>query len=130
MTWYYYLHYRIYKFYQRKKDSMPQLFSLLAPSALVGLNILSVAFTLGFFYPDFGIFFNKHVCVAIFLILVLINYLVLYRGKYYEEIFADFDKYQDRYNSWKNSVPIYIISSIVLLLVVLAIADYRHDGHF
>lgn len=133
MTWYFYLNYRIYKFYERKRDSIPGFFSFSATMVLLSLNIFSILGILGFAFNevyDFIISLTKYSMLGLFFLIGLFNYLILYRGKYYEEVFTDFDKYEDRYRSWKKSVPIYIISSIVLLLVVLAIADYRHDGHF
>ncbi|BAX79998.1 hypothetical protein ALGA_1623 [Labilibaculum antarcticum] len=62
-------------------------------------------------------------------ILAILNYLVLYRGGYYKEVFEDFDRAGDSYQHWNKYVSIYIISSIFLFLVVLLIADYRFDGH-
>lgn len=129
MTWYFYLNYRIYRFYERKRDSMPAWFSFLATTLLVFINIFIVLAIVNFFMPFFQLG-NKYYTIIVMAFLALLNYLILYRGKYYEEVFGDFEKYESRYESWKKSVPIYIISSIVLLLVVLAIADYRHDGHF
>ncbi len=62
------------------------------------------------------------------LILAILNYLVLYKGKYYTEVFNKFDNESEKYKIWNNSVVIYIIASIFLMLIVLGVADYRHDG--
>ena len=129
MRWYFYLNYRIYKFYDRKGEMMPAYFSFLATTALMFINIFILLAAVNFFIPFFKLG-NKYYTIALMVVLAFLNYLILYRGKYYEEVFSDFDRAQEKYKSWKKSVPIYIISSILLLLVVLAIADYRHDGHF
>ncbi len=133
MTWYFYLNYRIYRFYERKRDSIPGFFSFSATVVLVSFNIFSLVGLSGFFLNpvyDFIVSLTKYSIIGLYALLGLFNYLTLYRGEYYKEVFSDFDKYEDRYRSWKKSVPIYIISSIVFTLIVLAIADYRHDGHF
>ena len=130
--WYFYLNYRIYKFYDKRRDSIPGFFSFSATMVLVSLNIFSIIGILGFIFNgvyDFIIFLTKYSILVLFVLIGLLNYLILYRNKHYEEVFSAFDRMSDRYEGWKKSVPIYIIGSIVLLLVVLAIADYRYDGH-
>lgn len=129
MTWYYYLNYRIYRFYKRKRDSMPVFFSYAATTLLMFINIFILLAVVNFFIPFFQLG-NKYYTIVLLALLAIFNYLVLYRGKYYQEVFSYFEKHKSRYESWEKSVPIYIISSILLLLIILAIADYRHDGHF
>ena len=129
MNWYYFLNYRIYKFYLRKKESMPAFFSFMATITLLNLNFLSVFGLLSFFYPSMKSI-NKFYALIFMVILGVINYLVLYRRKYYIEVFDDFDREREDYKKWDKSVTIYIIASILFVLITLAIADYRHDGHF
>ena len=126
--WYYYLNYRIYNYYERKMERMPYIYSFMGTVLLLTFNVFSIVAIISFMYPNDII--NKYSTLGLSLFIAFFNFLILYRGKYYKEVFSDFDKYEDRYKNWKNSVPIYIISSIVLLLVVLAIADYRYDGRF
>ena len=127
MTWYFYLNYRIYKFYQRKREDMPALYSFLGSVLLLYLNVFSILAIVSFFNPLFLL--NKLNMLILLIVFAAFNYLVLYRRKYYIEVFDDFDNASDKYKSWNNSVPFYIIGSIILLIVVLLIADYRHDGH-
>ncbi len=127
MTWYYYLNYRIYKYYQKKRDSMPVLFSYLGTVLLLFMNIFSVFGLIGFYYP-LKAYINKLHVLVLMLLLVAFNYLVLYRGKYYTEVFDRFDNESERYKSWNKFVPIYIIASVLFMLVILGIADYQHDG--
>lgn len=108
---------------------MPQLFSFLGASLLVYLNIFSVVGVFGFFYPIYKNT-NKFYALLLMLIIAFLNYILLYRNKYYEEVFTSFDKSKGKYKRWDKTVPIYIIGSVVLLLIVLAISDYRYDGHF
>ena len=127
MTWYYYLNYRIYKYYQKKRDRMPVLFSYLGTVLLLFMNIFSVFGLIGFYYP-LKAHINKLHVLVLMLLLVAFNYLVLYRGKYYTEVFDRFDNESERYKSWNKFVPIYIIASVLFMLVILGIADYQHDG--
>lgn len=129
MTWYYYLNYRIYKYYQKKRDSMPVLFSYLGTVLLLFMNICSVFGLIGFYYPLKAHISKLHI-LGLMLLLVVFNYIVLYRGKYYTEVFDRFDNESEMYKSWNKYVPIYIIASILFMLVILGIADYQHDGHF
>lgn len=107
---------------------MPVLFSFLGSVLLVYMNTFSVFGLIGFYYP-LTEYTNKLYVLMVMLILAVFNYFTLYKGKRYIDVFDDFDKEIDKYKSWNKSVPIYIISSILLMLVVLLIADYRHDGH-
>lgn len=128
MTWYFYLNYRIYSFYRRKKDSMPQLFSFLATVTLVGINILSIDTLISFFFPLVKNVVTKYHAIGLFAFLSVLNFLFLYRNKYYEEVFDDFDKQGENYKGWNLSVKLYIILSIVFLLCTLALADLRNHG--
>jgi len=42
MEWYFYLNYFIYRFYKRKKDNMPELFSFGGTITLFVFNLLTV----------------------------------------------------------------------------------------
>lgn len=128
MIWYYYLNYRIYKFYQRKRDSMPVLFSFLGSILLLFMNVFSFLLIVDFFKP-FLFLVNKYYVFVLMLVLAVINYFVLYRGEHYLIVFDNFDNSSDKYKSWNKYVLLYTIGSILIMLIVLGIADYRHDGH-
>lgn len=127
MTWYFYLSYRIFSFYRRKRDSMPQLFSFLATVVLIGTNILSTKALLSFIFPLLKQS-SKYYVLGLFAFLSILNYLLLYRNKYYEEVFDDFDKQGENYKGWNLSVKLYIILSIAFMLGTLALADLRNHG--
>lgn len=126
MTWYYYLNYRIYSYY-RKRDNMPVFFSFLATTTLVTLNIFSILCVVGFFYPLTNVI-NKINMLVLYAVMAIFNYGVLYRNKYYEEVFYDFDKQGEKYKRWNLSVRLYIGISIAFLLATLAIIDLRNHG--
>ena len=128
MIWYYYLNYRIYKFYQKKKDSMPVLYSFLGTLLLLFMNIFSILLIVDFF-KSFLSLGNKYCILVPMLILSVFNYFVLYQGGNYKSIFESFDSSKDKYRSWNKYVIIYIIGTVILMLIVLGIADYRHNGH-
>jgi Ca2+/H+ antiporter len=128
MNWYHYLSYRIYCFYRRKRDSTPQLFSFLATVVLIGTNILSIKILLSFIFPLLKQT-SKYYVLGLFAFLSLLNYLFLYRNKYYEEVFDDFDRHGEKYSHWNRSVSWYIVLSIAFMLGVLVLADLRNHGH-
>ena len=127
MEWFKYLNFVIYQYYERKGDSMPYLFSFLASTMLVYFNILSLYGIVSFFIPALTTV-DKFFVLCFMLLLMLVNYLLLYKNNYYKEVFYDFQKHSERYTAWNRSVRIYIISSIIFLLIVLVIADYSHEG--
>ena len=128
MIWYYYLNYRIYKFYQKKEDSMPILFSFLGTLLLLFMNLFSILLIVDFF-KSFLSLGNKYCVLVPMLVLATFNYVVLYKGGNYISIFEGFDNSSDKYKSWNRYVLIYIIGSVSLMLIVLGIAGYRHNGH-
>jgi hypothetical protein len=100
---------------------------------LVSLNIFSLVGLCGFISTpinDLIYSLNKYSILVLYFLIGPFNYLTLYRCGYYKEVFLDFERTKEKYKYWEKTVPIYIISSIVLLLIVLAIADYRHVEHF
>lgn len=129
MAWYYYLNYRIYSFYRRKRESIPAFFSFLATTTLAMINIQTVLGLYNFYHQ----FLNKHTnykwwVLGMICSLSLLNYLILYRNKYYEEVFDDFDKNGEKYKGWNLSVRLYIIFSVIALLIMLVFADLRNHG--
>lgn len=129
--WYFYLNYRIYRFYERKKEGIPGFFSFSATMVLVSLNIFSIIGLGGFFLSsvhDLIVSLNKYSIIVLYAGIGMFNYLTLYKNKYYEEIFNDFDKNTEKYKPWNLSVKLYIVLSITLLLVTLVIADLRNHG--
>lgn len=127
MIWYYYLNYKIYKFYERKRESMPSLFSFLGSVALLFFNIFTMLVIVDFFYP-FLLLGNKYCVLVLMGMLAIFNYFALYRREYYKEVFEGFDR-SDDYKSWNQYVVIYIVGSVLLILFVVGIASYRQNGH-
>ena len=125
MTWYYYLNYRVYKFYQRKKESIPVFTSFLLCSLFLHLNLLSVIGVIHFFRYLFFLG-NKLYILLMMLSLAAFNYIVLYRNRKYKDVFHHFDRNRDLYRKWDLSVKIYIWGTIFLMFVVLIIADIRN----
>jgi len=107
---------------------MPVLFSFLGSMLLLFMNVFSFLLIVDFLKP-FLFLVNKYYVFVLMLVLAVINYFVLYRGEHYLNVFDNFDNSSDNYKSWNKYVPLYIIGSILIMLIVLGIADYRHDGH-
>ena len=127
MNWYYYLNYSVFKFYERKSDSMPALFSFLVAVSLISLNVFSVVGIIQFFLPGLSLI-NKINMVALYGAISLFTYLALYRGNHYKKVFQTFDQNRETYKNWDKSVLFCIIITVVLLLSVLVIADLRNHG--
>jgi putative copper export protein len=125
MTWYYYLNYRIYKYYQKKRDSTPAIFSFFGSALLLFMNIFSSIMIVDYFKPIFHLL-SKFYIVVLMLILAAFNYLTLYRNKRFKEIFDGFDMNRQSYQKWDLSINIYFILTILLFLAVLIIADIRN----
>ncbi len=92
------------------------------------MNIFSILLIIDFFKPLL-LFGKKYYVLILMVVLAVFNYFALYRREHYMKVFDKFDNASDKYKSWNKYVPFYIIGSIVLMLIVLGIADYRHDGH-
>lgn len=106
---------------------MPVLYSFLATTMLVSFNIEAIAGTIHVFYPYLPVH-SKYYALILILAIGLMNYFILYRNKYYETVFNDFDLYKVNYKRWDLSVKVYIISSILILLVTLVLADLKNHG--
>jgi Mn2+/Fe2+ NRAMP family transporter len=130
MEWYFYLHYKIYAFYVKKKDSTPCWYSASATALLIYFNIFCIFGIIGFFgeFLDMIKYVGKYEILILPFSLLVINYLILYRKKKYIEVFDYFRKNIDSYKKWDKSVKIYIIGSIIIFLLVLIFADLRNHN--
>lgn len=126
MNWYYFLAYFIFKYY-RGKDNLPVFFSFLSITALFCVNLQSAAGIIHFFIP-FLPNNSKYYAILLLGIIGLTNYFILYKNRYYEIVFASFDKEPNIYNKWKFSVRLYIIISIAFLIVMLILMDLKNHG--
>jgi Ca2+/Na+ antiporter len=130
MEWYFYLNYVIYRFYKRKKDNTPVFRAFFVTILLIAFNLLTIR-SIYFFIKDFSVIpqssgHYKIEGIVFFSFLGLINYLLLYRKKKYEDVFWEFQNNYDKYKKWDKSVKWYIILSIVTTIVVSIIADIRN----
>lgn len=127
MIWYYYLAYTIYKFY-RRRDKMPIFFSFLATTLLLTINVESIAGSIHLLRPYLSDN-SKYYALLLMIVIAIINYFLLYRNKYYEVIFDNFDLHKEKYKKWNMSTKVYITVSVLILLVTLVLADLRNHGH-
>ncbi len=125
MNWYYYLNFRIYRFY-KKRDNIPGFYSFLVTSSLMCLNVISIIAIIGFEWGSLRRFMNKENALLLFLFAGGVNYFLLYNGNRYRDVFDEFDLHSSRYKNWTLGVKLYLIISICLLLGVLVIADLRN----
>jgi hypothetical protein len=124
MNAFYYLNYFIYRFYERR-DSDPFIYSLNGSSLLVLLNLLTLYYGVTYFYlkqeARLGLF-----VVIILLVIVTVNYLVLYRNNRYEEIFAKI-RLEDK-STYQTLCLLYIVISILSCLFVILLVKYLKYG--
>jgi hypothetical protein len=130
MEWYFYLNYVIYRYYKRKKDDIPVFRAFFVTVLLIAFNILTIE-NIYLFIKDFFVIpklseYYKIEGIVHLSFLGLINYLLLYRKKKYEDVFWEFQNNYDKYKKWDKSVKWYIILTIVISIVVLIIADIRN----
>ena len=128
MNWYYYLNYKIYKYYKSKRDSTPVFYAFAVTVTLACLNLLTIIFAYSFIDQSIKKQINRVLGIYTMVALALVNYLLLYRNKKYEDVFNDFAISSFDYKSWDLSVKIYIGVSIALCLIVLIIADMINQG--
>lgn len=128
MNWYYYLNFKVYQFY-KKRDNIPGFYSFLVTTALLLFNVMSILAIIGFFLPSFMRVMNKQNVLLMASFIGLLNYLLLYRGGSYKEVFNDFEICSADFKNWDLLVKLYLILSGCLFLGVLVIADIRNHGH-
>lgn len=129
MNWFNVLNYLVFNWY-KKRDNMPVLYTVLFSSTLICFNVFILIGVACFLFntplPGTKIYWLLSV-----LIIIGINYLVLFKNKKYEKYFKEIDSKKEGklFKRYKQYSYIYIITTIVLLLLVLIIADIRFDGH-
>jgi hypothetical protein len=129
MNLYFYLNYKVYKYYLKKRDSTPVAYSFMVPVMLVYFNLFSIFTVTSFFFKDIKAFATKLNVLLVFTLLSIINYLLLYKNKRYEDVFNDFDILPIDYKVWNFRVKAYIISSVVIMLIILVVADQINQGN-
>ena len=130
MKWYFYLNYCIYRFYVNRKDDIPVYSALLVSVTLISLNAVTIRGIYWFIYDFWTIPHMSHSnikVIAFMSFLGLINYLLLYRKKKYEDVFEEFRRNYDKYKKWNKSVLAYIIITCLLMIIVLVIAVLRNE---
>ena len=130
MKWHFYLNYCIYRFYVNRKDDIPVYSALLVSVTLISLNAVTIRGIYWFIYDFWTIPHTSHSnikVIAFMSFLGLINYLLLYRKKKYEDVFEEFRRNYDKYKKLDKSVKLYIILTIVTTILVLVIADVRNQ---
>lgn len=123
MNLYYYFNYFIYRYYDKKRDDIPQVYSFVISISLISINIiLSICF-LGVFEPRLMVLLSEVKIICGFIALSGFNYMTLYRNGMYKQVFADFKKNDNLYGSWKKLVMGFIIFTVLYLIIFLIIIN-------
>ena len=120
VNWYYYMQYRIYKFYQRYRSKDPIFLSFWAPTTLLTLNILTLYMIIDLFKP-IKISEERYEVYILMAIVSLFHYLFLYRKKKHIDVFRHFDRNRELYRKWDLSTILYIVLTIVVSQATLYI---------
>jgi hypothetical protein len=128
MMWYYYLNYRIYRFYEHKNEDIPASYSFLVTTLLMTINLSSILYLAIIFQGELRIYLYKYISVIILGIVGICNFLILYRNSHYKELFNEFELFEEHYKHWNLSVKVYIILSVVFFVGVLFVADLQNQG--
>jgi len=128
MNAFYFLNYMIYAYYVRKRDSVPLSASFFLPILFLYFNVFSIIYWLSIFL-NFPPPFTKEYAISFFILLAVISYFSLYHNSRYKNIFAYFEKQENKTKRYRKYAFIYIIVTIVLFLSTLIAADIRVDGH-
>lgn len=123
--WYYYLSYRIYRFYEKKGDSMPLLFSFFIVVFSVCINILSICGLLSFFSPLIN-YINKINALILIFVISGVNYFLIYRKNRVGEVYRKFSENERLYRKWDLSITFYFVFTILFFLSVMVASDIRN----
>jgi len=124
MNAFYYLNYFIYRFYE-SRDADPFIYSLNGSSLLVLLNLMTVYYGLTHFFLKQEVRLGLLV-VLVLLILVGVNYLILYKGKRYEKVFAEIKTIDN--STYQTFCFVYILFSILSCLFAILLMKYQKYG--
>lgn len=118
MKYWYFINYKIYEFYDQRKDSTPAAASAGVSSVLVQLNFITVHY---FVYTFLGINLIYHipVIIIIYAALLLFNYITIYRDKKYEKIFKEMEDWDFRDQQPSKLFYLYFFSTIFTFLGVM-----------
>ena len=127
MNWFYYFNYRIYKFYESKKESDPEMVTFFASVMLLFLNMISILFVINFYYPILNMI-NKYYFIGLYIFLCIVNYISFYKGKKYLKVFDDFSKQENDNPRRKIFFRVYFILTILIILVLLFFVEFKRKG--
>ena len=121
VNWYYYMQYRIYKFYQRYRGKDPIFLSFLVPTTLLCINVFTLYMIIDLLKP-IKLSEDLYECYILMAIVSLFHYLFLYRNKKHIDVFRHFDRNRELYRKWDLSTILYIVLSIVFSFTTLYIS--------
>jgi uncharacterized membrane-anchored protein len=124
MNAFYYLNYFIYRFYERR-DADPFIYSLNGSSLLVLLNLMTIYYGLTHFFLKQEVRLGL-IVVLVLLILIGVNYLILYKGNKYEKVFAEIRIIDN--STYQIVCFVYVIFSILSCLSVILLMKYQKYG--
>ncbi len=109
MKAFYYLNYFIYRFYENR-DPDPFIYSLNGSSLLIVLNFMTFYYGISYFWMGVSLSLDYWVGI-IAIAIIFANYLILYKGEKYIEVFNEYRIIDNH----KQSIfcVVYIIVSIV-----------------
>ena len=127
MEFYYIIHYVVYRFYRRHKESFE---SSLSYACLIH-SILFVAFIreVDYFlclFLDMQLDINKTICYVYLILWAIFEYIVFYRNRRYIEIFSEYNRLSDtpEMKLKLKKAKIFNYSVFIVDLLLLIVVDY------
>lgn len=130
------MNYIVYKFYRRYEDKDGATISACVFSAFfLSLPFEAIECVICIFSPEFQLAMrqeNRYVYAIPLLVVMLLNYLILYRNGRYKEEFMELDKISDteRFARRKRNTKIFITALIVVALVSLIVVSIINKSRF
>jgi hypothetical protein len=119
---YYYLFYRVYSniIFVNKRNDIPGFSAFVLVTVLVGLNITTLMTVIKLNNSDFKFEFTRNFGIEIAILLLILNWFLLYRNGKYKNIIAEYSK---------NDSSSFLGSFCVFLYVLLSVYSFFHFGH-
>ena len=127
MEFYYIIHYVVYRFYRRHKESFESSLSYacLIHSILFFFLIGDIDYFLCLFL-DMQLHINKTICYVYLILWAIFEYIVFYRNRRYIEIFSEYNRLSDtpEMKLKLKKAKIFNYSVFIVDLLLLIVVDY------
>ena len=127
MEFYYIIHYVVYRFYRRHKES--HFMSMVYACGLHYILSFSFIGNIDYFlclFLDMQLHINKTICYVYLILWAIFEYIVFYRNRRYIEIFSEYNRLSDtpEMKLKLKKAKIFNYSVFIVDLLLLIVVDY------